>query len=640
MLRTTSMLRYRVHRACNSKRGLQADKHNRFVRKLKVKVFSNRSKTVRSTAHVSSIPSYVAVTDGEASTTYSLKKTIGTLVSHGVTVINPAFYGDISVSETTKTSFGDYQYSGSMQLFSQLSTITTNYRNPRDLATAISNSLEATDVFDKVEVAGPGFINFFLSDEYISSQASKMLRQVSQEVPKKHKKVIVDFSSPNIAKEMHVGHLRSTIIGDSLCQALEHRGFTVSRLNHVGDWGTQFGMLIAYMREYGGEGTVDLSDLQSFYKRAKIKFDEDENFRRRAQAAVTELQAYEPETYRVWEQICEASRTEFEAIYDELNVDIEERGESFYNSYIPKVLEELVEKGIAVMNDGALCIFSDDSDVPLICRKSDGGFNYASTDLAALYHRTQIEDADWIIYVTDTSQRRHFDAVFDAGRRIGWLNSKRDVAVDHVGFGLVTGEDGKRLRTRSGETVKLKDLLTEAKERCLQQFLTRGIDLDMETLRASAQDLGTSAVKYADLRNNISTNYAFSFARMLDLKGNTAVYLQYSFVRVSSILERAKRSTEYAADYVKPTCSTPQERALLLHLLKFDDAIDSMLTELMPSKICEFTYTLCVLFNNFYAECKIFGVIEEESRLTTCLLTSVVLKECFKIIGMRPLRRI
>ena len=636
------MLRHRVRHVCKSKRGVRADKsvQKRFVRKLKTKVCPNRSKSARPYSHVSNASSYVAVTDGDPLPTYSLKKTIATLVSQGVAIINPVFHGDVSVSETTKTSFGDYQYSGSMQLFSELSTMATDYGSPRELAVAISNSLDATEVFHKVEVAGPGFINIFLSDKYISLKASQMFRQLNQEVPKNNKKVIVDFSSPNIAKEMHVGHLRSTIIGDSLCQALEHRGFTVSRLNHVGDWGTQFGMLIAYMREHGDEGTVGLSDLQSFYKQAKVKFDEDEHFKRRAQAAVTELQAYEPETYRVWEQICAASRNEFEAIYEELNVEIEERGESFYNSFIPKVLEELIEKDIAVMNDGALCIFSDDSDVPLICRKSDGGFNYASTDLAALYHRTQVEDADWIIYVTDISQRRHFDAVFSAGRRIGWLNSKKDVAVDHVGFGLVTGEDGKRLRTRSGETVKLKDLLVEAKERCLQQFQTRGTDLDMETLRTSAHDLGTSAVKYADLRNNISTNYAFSFARMLDLKGNTAVYLQYSFVRVNSILERANRSNESSANCVDPTCSTPQERALLLHLLKFDDAVDSMLTELMPSKICEFTYTLCVLFNNFYTECKIFGVIEEESRLTTCLLTSAVMKKCFKIIGMRPLRRI
>lgn len=571
------------------------------------------------------------------------KDVIANMISKGISeVLNPAFCDSVMIHETAKAAFGDYQYSGVMQLFAKLPADDMPFKQPRELAVAISKSLKPSKMFKKIEVAGPGFINFFLAEEHISAEVTKMLHNIDMVWPSNGKKVIVDFSSPNIAKEMHVGHLRSTIIGDSLCRALEYRGFSVSRVNHVGDWGTQFGMLIAYMNDRGEASTDELSDLQSFYKRAKIKFDKDEEFKRRSQAVVTKLQAYEEETYTLWKRICQVSRLEFARIYKELDVEIEERGESFYNPIIPDVLKELTEKGIAVVNDGALCIFSEGSDVPLICRKSDGGFNYASTDLAALSHRIRVEDADWIIYVTDLSQQRHFDAVFHAGRLAGWLDDKKQVKVNHVGFGLVIGEDGKRLRTRSGETVKLKDLLLEAKERCLQQFKARQVSLDSQQLHKSAHDLGISAVKYADLRNNISTNYTFSFERMLDLKGNTAVYLQYTFARVHAILERENLKSERSAtlDQVHLTCSTQQERALFLHLLNFEDSVTLMIEELTPSKICEYTYTLCVLFNNFYSECRIFGGDEENTRLVTCLITLNVLEKCFKIMGIQPLRKI
>jgi len=570
----------------------------------------------------------------------SLKKTINALLRTGVGRACPGSEADVYVVESTKAAFGDYQYNGVMSIFANIGSGHEQAKNPRELAQYIAGTLELDDVIDHVDVAGPGFINFFVSDTFISSKSMELLKYTPCAKAVKNKKVIVDFSSPNIAKEMHVGHLRSTIIGDSICRALEYRGFEVLRLNHVGDWGTQFGMLIAYMSEIGEEGTHELSDLQSFYKRAKVRFDEDAEFKLRAQNMVTQLQSYDEETFNTWKRICEASRAEFQKIYDMLDVELEERGESYYNTIIKHVLDELVSKNIAETDDGALCIFRDGSSVPLICRKSDGGFNYASTDLAALYHRTQVENADWIIYVTDTSQKSHFDAIFDAGRRAGWLDDGK--RVDHVGFGLVTGEDGKRLRTRSGETVKLKDLLMEAKSRSLQQFLSRGADSQGEKLESAALNLGVGAVKYADLRNNLSTNYTFSFERMLDMKGNTAVYLQYTIVRIKSIIQRANDAdvgidTE-GVDEIK--FKTPQERALLLHLLKFDDTLDNMINELMPSKICDYAYTLCVLFNNFYAECKIFGDSEAINRLLTCRLSLSTLETCFRIIGLQSLSRI
>lgn len=573
----------------------------------------------------------------------SIKQSSKQLVLNGVKSVLPTFTGDISINETSKVSFGDYQCNSAMQLFASLPP-DSKYSSPRDLAQSIVDAMSLGDVYEKAEVAGPGFINVFLSTDYILNESRKLLSEFSKS-PKvgNNKKVIVDFSSPNIAKEMHVGHLRSTIIGDSLCRALEHRGFDVSRLNHVGDWGTQFGMLITYMRDLDSESTELVADLQSLYKLAKIRFDDDADFKLRSQQAVRKLQSYDADTKRIWEKICEASRVEFNTIYNLLDIEIEERGESFYNDMIPDTLADLISKGIAVQNDGALCIFTESLPVPLICRKSDGGFNYASTDLAALRHRTQVEKADWIIYVTDMSQRMHFDALFDAGRRAGWLDSPKSVALDHVGFGLVTGEDGKRLRTRSGETIRLKDLLLEAKERCLQQFKQRNTDYELDTIERSALDMGIGAVKYADLRNNITTNYAFSFDRMLDLKGNTAVYLQYTYARINSIVQRAREEKiEEVKNSTRTSTSSinPSERALMLHLLRFDDAVDTMIYELMPSKLCDYVYMLCVLFNNFYSESKIFGSEEEDTRLMMCSLALEILRTCFKILGIRTVEKI
>lgn len=645
MLRTLSALRpgvLNVFKTFKRRLGSESRQRTRIVRPFRRSLKTLSASQSGRTSQSGDKSNYEVLKETSGTSDWpTLKDKIADVVSAGVGKVNPALSTDVSIAETSRSSFGDYQYSGSMQLFSKL-TDGHEFKSSRDLAVAISNMLERGDMFDNIEVAGPGFINFHISDTFISEQALKLAQNIGSSSKQTiGRRVIVDFSSPNIAKEMHVGHLRSTIIGDSLCRALEYRGFTVSRLNHVGDWGTQFGMLIAYMRENEPSFTENISDLQKFYKNAKVKFDTDDDFKRRAQIVVTQLQAYDEETYNTWKHICQASRKEFEEVYDQLDIQIEERGESFYNTLIPEVLQQLVDKEIAVTDGGALCIFGQDSEVPLICRKSDGGFNYASTDLAALYYRTQIEQADWIIYVTDVSQSQHFNAVFEAGRRAGWLDGRKVTMVDHVGFGLVTGEDGKRLRTRSGETVKLKDLLAEAKKQCLDQFQARGADSSEEILLESAGKLGISAVKYADLRNNIATNYMFSFERMLDLKGNTAVYLQYTYARVHSILERAGLQTgQHSSELALPICSALQERALLLQLLRFEDAVDTTLAELMPSKMCEYTYTLCVLFNNFYSECKVFDVQEEQARLTMCVLTLNILEKCFSIIGMQPVSRI
>ena len=327
-----------------------------------------------------------------------------------------------------------------------------------------------------------------------------------------------------------------------------------------------------------------------------------------------------------------------------LGIKILESGESFYNHMIPDVLDDLIKKDIAVESDGALCIFQGNDEPPLICRKSDGGFNYASTDLAAMRQRISEERADWIIYVTDMGQSRHFEAVFDAANRAGWLNADQEglhVRLNHVGFGLVMGEDGKRFRTRSGDTVPLKSLLVEAQSRCLKSLRERDSALDPDELEEASRIMGIGAVKYADLQNNRLTNYTFSYDRMLDLKGNTAVYLLYTHARISSILERAgdqRYKTDIHADDL--LLLEEKERLLALAILKFPDSIESTVQELLPSRLCDYTYQLCVSFNEFYGTCKVIGTDQEKSRLILCHATALSLRQSFHILGIEPLFRL
>ncbi|CEG00960.1 Arginine-tRNA ligase, class Ia [Ostreococcus tauri] len=543
----------------------------------------------------------------------------------------------VDITECANPSLGDYQCSSAMQIFSALRKAgETDFCNPREVAAVIVDGISDTTTFDSITIAGAGFINFKLSDHFILTRLRELGKTVKPTSSGESGSVLVDFSSPNIAKEMHVGHLRSTIIGDALCNVFEFCGLKTIRLNHVGDWGTQFGMLIQFMTDNKVSPDSAVSDLQECYKRAKERFDQDDDFKSQSKQAVIKLQSYDADALRTWKQICDASRAEFQTIYDRLNISIIERGESYYNDMIPAVLDELVAKNVVVEDAGALCIFDDDhAEAPVICRKSDGGFNYASTDLAAIRHRALEEKVDRIIYVTDQGQQKHFRAIFKTAHAAGWGHG--GVVFEHVGFGVVLGEDGKRLRTRSGETVKLKSLLDEAEERCLQFLKEKGTDLSAEELSTASRILGVSSVKYADLHNNRLTAYTFSFDRMLDLKGNTAMYLQYSHARVATILRKA------------PTLDLPldglhfenaAERLLAVHLIKLDDVLAATMKELAPSKICDYLYTLCTMFNNFYAECKVIGGENEASRLFLCMRTAATMKIAFSLLGMEPLERL
>lgn len=552
--------------------------------------------------------------------------------------------------EVSTTRFGDYQCNNAMRLWAQIKGKSTEFRGPNPIGQAIMKNLPPSDIIGSVSVAGPGFVNIVLSNDWIAQRIQTMLSNgIDTWAPVLSvKRAVVDFSSPNIAKEMHVGHLRSTIIGDTLARMLEFSEVEVLRRNHVGDWGTQFGMLIEYLFEkfpnWEDAGEQAIGDLQEFYKASKKRFDEDKDFKEKAQEAVVLLQGGDIKYRKAWKEICEISRREFDMVYQRLGVHLEEKGESFYNPYIPDVLEELTNKELIEESDGARVIFIEGQTIPLIVVKRDGGFNYASTDLAALWYRLNVEKAEWIIYVTDVGQKQHFDMVFSAAKRAGWLPENENVfpKTNHVGFGLVLGSDGKRFRTRSSETVRLADLLDEAKNRSETELRKRLEDNGKlaewtdEELKKTAVAVGYGAVKYADLKNHRLTNYTFSFDQMLNDKGNTAVYLLYAYARICSIIRKSGRNIEELKSTGTVVLGSPDERALGLHLLRFAEAVEDACTTLLPNGLCEYLYNLSEAFTKFYTSCQVIDSEEETSRLLLCEATATVMKKCFYILGIEP----
>ncbi|CAH9131257.1 unnamed protein product [Cuscuta epithymum] len=546
--------------------------------------------------------------------------------------------------------FGDYQCNNAMGLWAKIRSTDTNFKGPQPVGQAIMRNLPQSDIIEKCSIAGPGFVNIVLSRQWIAQSIQKMLIDgIETWAPKLPvKKIIVDFSSPNIAKEMHVGHLRSTIIGDTLARMLEYSNVEVLRRNHVGDWGTQFGMLITFLFEkfpnWEAASAQAIGNLEEFYKDSKKRFDSDPVFKERAQRAVVSLQGGDHDYRKAWSQICEISRKEFQKIYDRLGVHLEEMGESFYNPFIPDVIEILNKKGLVEESDGARVIFIEGKSYPLIVVKSDGGYNYSSTDLAAIWYRLNEEKAEWIIYVTDSGQREHFEMVFIAAKRAGWLPSDEEAypKATHVGFGMVCGEDGKRFRTRSTDVVKLTNLLDEAKSRCRSALIERGRadEWTEEELERTAEAVGYGAVKYADLKNNILTNYTFSFDQMLSDKGNTAVYLLYAHARICSIIRRSKRDIDDLIHNGTLDLAHQDERVLGLHLLQFPETVEEACSNLQPNILCEYLYKLSEDFTRFYNNCQVLGSAQEESRLLLCEATSVVMRKCFHLLGITPVYKL
>jgi arginyl-tRNA synthetase len=546
--------------------------------------------------------------------------------------------------------FGDYQANVALSLAKRLG------QQPRAIAQQIVDKLDISDLCKPPEVAGPGFINLKLQTEYLEAQlnaiqADPRLGVAKAKTPKRE---IVDFSSPNIAKEMHVGHLRSTIIGDCIARILEFQGHDVLRLNHVGDWGTQFGMLIAYLREVYPEAlttanALDIGDLVAFYRQAKVRFDADAAFQETARQEVVRLQAGAEDTLHAWKLLVEQSRREFQVIYDLLDVHLMERGESFYNPLLPQVVEDLDKAGLLVEDQGAKVVFlegftnKEGEPLPLIVQKSDGGYNYATTDLAAIRYRIEQDHAKRIIYITDAGQSNHFAGVLQVARRAGWIGD--DVELVHVPFGLVLGEDGKKFKTRSGDTVRLRDLLDEAIARARTDLETRleaeGREETEEFKARVAQVVGIDAVKYADLSQNRTSDYVFSYDRMLSLKGNTAPYMLYAYVRTQGISREGNIDYEQLGADAKILLREDTELTLAKHLLQLDEVIADVEQDLMPHRLCEYLYQLSDKFNKFYENCPVLKSEEpvRTSRLVLCNLTARTLKLGLSLLGLQVLER-
>lgn len=551
---------------------------------------------------------------------------------------------------TSNPKFGDFQSNVAMSLAKPLG------KAPRAIAEQIVQNLDLTDICEPPAIAGPGFINLTLKTSYLEDQLAGMQAdsRLGVERVKAPQRVIVDFSSPNIAKEMHVGHLRSTIIGDCIARILEFQGHDVLRLNHVGDWGTQFGMLITYLREVAPEAlttadAIDLGDLVAFYKKAKQRFDEDEAFRDASRLEVVKLQSGDEDSRRAWQLLCDQSRREFQVIYDLLDINVTERGESFYNPLLPDVVTDLEKLGLLQEDQGAQCVFlegftnKEGNPLPLIIQKTDGGYNYATTDLAALRYRIQQDHVNRIIYVTDAGQANHFAQVFQVARRAGWLPDEIDIV--HVPFGLVQGEDGKKLKTRSGETVRLRDLLDEAVDRARTDLETRiqeeGRQETPEFINHVAEVVGISAVKYADLSQNRTSNYIFSFDKMLALNGNTAPYMLYAYVRVQGISRKGQIDFDKLGANAKILLQEDSEFVLARHLLQLDEMVAQVGQDLFPNRLCQYLFELSQKFNQFYDRCPVLQAEEplRTSRLALCDLTARTLKLGLSLLGIPVLER-
>ncbi|KAL9184247.1 hypothetical protein ACHAXT_002333 [Thalassiosira profunda] len=556
---------------------------------------------------------------------------------------------------------GDYQCNVAMPLFQKLKAagaLPEGINAPQQVAQAIIDAVgDDNPVLGELTVNGPGFVMSRVKSSYLETGVNAIVANGTPTKPKcaaQHAtNVVVDFSSPNIAKEMHVGHLRSTIIGEAVCRILEYAGSDVKRVNHVGDWGTQFGMLIQYLKEeypdFHGD-IPNITDLTAFYKNAKQRFDESAEFKKVSQLNVVALQAGDPECRKIWQVLCDVSRKEFEKVYNRLDITVEECGESFYNDKIPPVVDEFLERGmLSVEEGGAKCVFVPKFKIPLMLQKSDGGYGYDSTDMAAIKYRLDQLKASQLVYITDFTQGDHFQMVFAAAKKIGWVDDDSH-RLDHIGFGTVQGEDGKRFKTRSGDTVRLVDLLDEAVARMEASLTERMADgkanITKDEVHATASAMGYGAVKYFDLRRNPTSNYIFSYDRMLDTKGNTAIYLLYAHARLESII--AKGQADHGVDVdalikdgkAKIVLAHKSERNLGLHLQFFADSIEETLKDLFPYHICDFLYALSIAASEFVTQCKVLGSPEMESRLLLCRATAITMRQCFELLGIRHVMRI
>ena len=553
---------------------------------------------------------------------------------------------DPLIAPAQNPKFGDYQANVAMSLAKRLG------QKPRDIAQQIVDALEVSDLCDQPPaIAGPGFINLTCSADYLARLAADAVddQRLGIAPVDDPMKIVVDYSGPNVAKEMHVGHLRSTVIGDAIARTLDFLGHDVVRQNHLGDWGTQFGMLIEYLVEQGAEqlDTLNIPDLNRMYQQAKQRFDADADFADRARQRVVLLQGGDQHTLHVWQLLVAESKKHFNAVYGRLNVTLADndiRPESSYNDALPGVVQSLEKAGMTSLSDGAVCVFmdqfkgSDDEPLPMIIRKSDGGYLYATTDLAALRYRIGELEARRIIYVTDARQKQHFAMVFAAVKQAGWAGD--EVSLEHVPFGTILGPDNKPFKTRSGDTVKLVDLLDEAEQRAAAIVAEKNPELSEGDRTQVARVVGIGAVKYADLSGDRVKDYVFAWDRMLAMDGNTAPYLQYAYARIQSIFRKAEidAATLPAAVQVEHEA----ERALVLKLVQLGPVVASVAQTLEPHRLCTYLYELAAVFSSFYEKCPVLRAdndAQKQSRLVLCKLTANTLKQGLDLLGIDVLER-
>ncbi|MGW1255866.1 arginine--tRNA ligase [Streptomyces sp. NPDC002513] len=548
----------------------------------------------------------------------------------------------------------DYQANGILALAKKAKA------NPRELAAQVVSHVVTGDVIKDIEVSGPGFLNITVTDraitENLAARAADPEGRLGAPYAENPGTTVIDYAQPNVAKEMHVGHLRSAVIGDSVVKLLEFTGETVIRRHHIGDWGTQFGMLIQYLDEHPHEldhkagevtGEEAMSNLDRLYKAARKLFDSDEEFKTRARRRVVDLQAGEPRTLAMWQKFVDESKIYFFSVFEKLDMEIRDPdivGESGYNDMLQETCRLLEDSGVAVRSEGALCVFFDDvkgpdgQPVPLIVQKSDGGFGYAATDLSAIRDRVFNLKANAIIYVVDARQSLHFKMVFETARRAGWLND--GVKAYQLAFGTVLGKDGKPFKTREGETIRLVDLLDEAVERASAVVREKAQDLSEEEIAERGAQVGIGAVKYADLSTSANRDYKFDLDQMVSLNGDTSVYLQYAYARIQSILRKAGEVRPAAHPEL---ALTDAERALGLHVDQFAETVAEAAAEYAPHKLAGYLYQLASLYTSFYDKCPVLKAEtpeQVENRLLLCDVTARTLHEGMSLLGIRTPERL
>ncbi|KAB7718366.1 arginine--tRNA ligase [Proteus mirabilis] len=548
------------------------------------------------------------------------------------------------VRQSAKVQFGDYQANGVMGAAKKIGI------PPRQLAEKILEHLDITDIADKVEIAGPGFINIFLSPVWVAQQAEFALADEHLNITKvTPETIVIDYSSPNVAKQMHVGHLRSTIIGDASARTLSFLGHNVIRANHLGDWGTQFGMLIAYLEKKQNENAADmaLADLEEFYREAKKCYDEDEVFAERARNYVVRLQGGDEYCRTMWRKLVDITMQQNQLTYQRLNVTLTEddiMGESLYNPMLPGIVADLKAKGLAVESEGATVVFLDEyknkegEPMGVIIQKKDGGYLYTTTDIACAKYRHEQLHANRVLYYIDSRQHQHLMQAWTIVRKAGYIPDS--MSLEHHMFGMMLGKDGRPFKTRSGGTVRLTDLLDEAHERALTLIREKNPDMDEEELNNIARVVGIGAVKYADLSKNRTTDYIFDWDLMLSFEGNTAPYMQYAYTRVASIFKRAEIDESALTQPISLT--QPHEKQLALRLVQFDETITQVAREGTPHVMCAYLYDLAQSFSGFYENCPILSAEDDnvrQSRLKLARLTARTLKQGLETLGIETVDR-